>query len=67
MNFFAYKNKWGRVIAKPHDMADVLEALNSPSVIGIMRHIEAGSLAEAQSEAERLNLRGRFETTNGGK
>lgn len=64
--FFAYKNKWGRVVVKPLDVADVIDAIKSPSVHGIIRQIDAENLNTAECVAKRLFAAGEFEQTFAG-
>lgn len=67
MTFFAYKNRWGSVYVKPHDLADVVDALKSPSVVGVIRFLEMETLSEAESAAKRRFASGEFEMTFGGE
>lgn len=51
--YFAYLNRWGRLVIEPADLNKETEALQSPSVFKVFRFIEAESFEEAISEAGR--------------
>jgi hypothetical protein len=51
--FLGYVNRWGRVVVKPFNMADQIDAMGSPSVVAVMPGIEALTYDEALSEANR--------------
>lgn len=63
--FFAYKNRWGTVVAAPHDFPAIFEACKSPSVVGVIRLIEAENQAMAEWDAKELFQQGQFEKTFG--
>lgn len=65
LTFFAYRNCYSdHIYVKPGDVVDELEALNSPSVVAVVRGIEAGSLAEAEGIARREFAAGHFTETH---
>ena len=52
-------------VIRPHDMGEIVEACNSPSVAGIIRLIEARNIFEAEAIATRKMLGGEMEKTFG--
>lgn len=63
--FYAYRTRYSdHIWVKTGDVTDELEALNSPSVLAVVRGIEAVSLAEAEGIAQREFAAGHYTETH---
>lgn len=65
--YFAYRTRFSdHLHIKPHDDAQAMEAMSSPSVVWVCRHFEAGNFDAATCEARRIFKRGEGVVTHAG-
>lgn len=66
--FTAYQNRFSpNVYVIPHDLEKVIELCESPSIVWVCRHFEAGSHQEAEHLGHQLRRSGHGEITFAGQ
>lgn len=66
--WYAYQNRWNPgLFVKPYNHDEAVEALNSPSIVWVLKHIEARTQEEALALAAEEQAKGHGLITHAGK